>query len=196
MKIPDQVQELPLMEYQVLSKAWQPTVQFSVSPDTAAITIFIQDRFSGINSLVPPSMFKTIDNSDLQLQKIQVSYAGINKPTTQWDSFFGGGLNRLQQRYHDSYRELGLDVDALGCEEYQDYLQRGAFYHYSFIRDVNSRATEVSVSTTFNGLPGGPMSNFPNDGSALVYLIAHYRTAATLTTSGGRVVSASKLRGG
>ena len=89
MKIPDQVQELPLMEYQVLSKAWQPTVQFSVSPDTAAITIFIQDRFAGINSLVPPSMFKTIDNSDLQLQKIQVLYAGINKPTTQWDSFFG-----------------------------------------------------------------------------------------------------------
>ena len=45
MKIPDQVQELPLMEYQVLSKAWQPTVQFSVSPDPEAITIFFQDRF-------------------------------------------------------------------------------------------------------------------------------------------------------
>ena len=110
-------------------------------------------------------MFKTIDNSDLQLQKIQVSYAGINKPTTQWDSFFGGGLNRLQQRFHDSYRELGLDVDALGCEEYQDYSQRGAFYHYSFIRDVNSRATEISVSTTFNGLS----ANFSNGGPCLLH---------------------------
>ena len=101
----------------------------------------------------------------------------------------------VYNRDHDSYRELGLDITALGCETYDDYLQRGAFYHYNFIRDVNSRATALTVSTTFNGLAGGPMSNFPNDGNALIYCISHYRSTATVTTSGGRVVAASKLRG-
>ena len=101
----------------------------------------------------------------------------------------------MQQRYRDTYNELGLDTNALGCETYEDYLQRGPIYHYSFIRDVDSRATDVSVSTTFNGLAAGPMSGFPNNESALVYCIAHFRSTATITTSGGRVVSASKLRG-
>lgn len=191
LRIPDSIQEIKLMEYQVLSKPWQPTLSFTVSPFTEAITVFIQDRFAGYNALVPPSRFKTIDNSDLKLQKIQVSFAGQNKPSIPWDSSFSQGVNRLEQRYFETYEELGIDTNALGCESYDDYLQRGPMYHFHFVRDENNRSSEVSVSTTFNGLSSGPMSNYPNDGSALVFVIAHFRNVARITTSGGRIVQAS-----
>jgi len=190
LRIPDQIMELPLMEYQVLSKPWQSTLQFSVSPDTQAITIFIQDRLAGWSALIPPSMFKTIDNSDLKLGKIQVSYANINRPPTPFDSDFGSHINEMQQRYRDTYHELGLDTSALGCETYSDYLQRGPMYHYCFVRDRESRATEVSVSTTFNGLPSGP-----SGGTALVYCIAHFKSSVRLTTAEGRIVASQMLRG-
>ena len=192
-RIPDAIQDLHLMEYQVLSKPWQPTLQFTVSPDTQALTIFIQDRFAGASALIPPSMFKTINNSDLKLYKIQVSYAGVNKPSTPWESDFGGGIDQLQQRYFDSFKELGLDTAALGSESYYDYLQRGAFYHFSFIRDVNSRATQVSVTSSFTGLPNGPTSG--SDGTqALVYCVAHFRSTARVTHSSGRVANVEMLR--
>lgn len=191
LRIPDSLQEIKLMEYQVLSKPWQSTLSFTVSPYTEAITVFIQDRFAGYNALVPPSRFKTIDNSDLKLQKIQVSFAGQNKPSVPWDSQFSQSVNKLEQRYFETYEELGIDTNALGCESYDDYLQRGPMYHFHFVRDENNRSSEVSVSTTFNGLASGPMSNYPNDGSALVYVIAHFRNVARITTSGGRIVQAS-----
>jgi hypothetical protein len=191
LRIPDSIQEIKLMEYQVLSKPWQPTLSFTVSPFTEAITVFIQDQSAGQNALVPPSRFKTIDNSDLRLQKIQVSFAGQNKPSVPWDSSFSVGVNRLEQRYFETYEELGIDTNALGCESYDDYLQRGPIYHFHFVRDENNRSSEVSVSTTFSGLASGPMSNFPNNGSALVYVIAHFRNVARITTSGGRIVQAS-----
>lgn len=191
LRIPDSIQEIKLMEYQVLSKHWQPTLSFTVSPFTEAITVFIQDQSAGQNALVPPSRFKTIDNSDLRLQKIQVSFAGQNKPSVPWDSAFSLGVNMLEQRYFETYEELGIDTNALGCESYDDYLQRGPIYHFHFVRDENNRSSEVSVSTTFAGLASGPMSNFPNSGPALVYVIAHFRNVARITTSGGRIVQAS-----
>lgn len=186
-RIPDSIVDLQMREYQVLSKPWQPTLNFSVSPFTESITVFVQDRFAGQNALVPPSRFKTIDNSDLKLQKIQVSFAGINKPSVPRDSQFGNGVNQLEQLYNDSYEELGLDIHALGCESYDDWLQRGPMYHFNFARDMNNRSTEVTVSTTFSS-SSGPMSGYPNSGSALVYIIAHYRNVSRITTSGGRIV--------
>ena len=52
MKIPDQVQDLSLMEYQVQSKPWANNLQFTISPYTAALSIFVQDVTEGNSPLV------------------------------------------------------------------------------------------------------------------------------------------------
>src|SRR4051794_14121510 len=83
--------DLSLMEYQVQSKPWSNNLQFSISPYTVALSIF-----DNIRKLTP---------SMLKLSTIQVSYAGMTKPTTAWLSSFYSDTNELQQRYRDTYEE-------------------------------------------------------------------------------------------
>jgi hypothetical protein len=110
-KIPPSVQELSFLEYQVQSKPWQPNLQFTVSPFTESLTFFVQDNLASYDPRVPPSMFKCNNNSDLQLQQIQCSYAGYTKPDIPWVSQFYGAAaasyDSFQQRYLSSYEESG-----------------------------------------------------------------------------------------
>ena len=192
--VPPSVQDIPLLEYQVQSSPWKNQLQFLVSPYTEALTFFIQDKDAGQSALLPPSMFKCLNNSDLRLKSIQVSFAGMTKPNTIWESSFFDGDNKFQQRYQNSYQESGQDLDLVGCESYHDYLQRGPFYHFSFVRDRNFRATMVSVNTTFNGLAGGPTSGLEGtNGSALLYCISHYRTTARVTHADGVAVQSQLI---
>ncbi len=179
-----------MLEYDVQSKPWQPQLQFTVSPYTESLSFFIQDKDAGQTPLLPPSMFKCINNSDLMLRSIQVSYAGITKPQIPWESHFYGGADQFQQRYLNTYEESGQDMPTIGCETYYDYLQRGPFYHFAFPRDMSFRANQVSINTTFNTLANGPTSGLAGAYPALVYCISHYRTAAQLTISGGAIVKA------
>ncbi len=188
-RIPDSVQDLNLNEFLVQSKPWQNNLQFSVPPSTTALTIFVQDPIAGQSPLVPPSMFKMLDNTDLALQTIQVTYGGITKPSTAWLSLFqvdyvNGGDDQLQQRYRDTYEESGMDVKMDGCESYYDYLLRGPIYHYSFNRDSSSRATELQLNTQFNSLPAGP-----GGGTGLVYCVAWFRRTVSITTAAGQLVN-------
>lgn len=164
-QIPPSVQELHMMEYQVQSKPWQPTLQFIVSPFTEALTFFIQDNQASYSPLVPPSMFKCYNNDDLSLRQIQCSYGGFTKPSTPWESNFYGTTNAtfdgFQQRYMSSYEESGQSLAVLGCETYSDFLIRGPFYHFTFTRDKSYRATDVSLNTVFNGLANGPSAEVP-----------------------------------
>lgn len=184
--IPDSIQDLSLMEYQVQSKPWSNNLQFSISPYTRAITIFVQDVTAGASPLCPPSMFKVLDNSDLKLATIQVSYAGMTKPSTAWQSSFYNGSDQLQQRYRDTYEDIGR---ADGAESYCDWLQRGPIYHFNFERDVSNRATEVMVNTTFTGLPNGPGTGVGSTGLARVFCVSHFQRNVQITTAGGSIVN-------
>jgi len=193
--IPDTVRDLYLNEMLVQSKPYSSNLQFSVPPSTSALTIFFQDGTSGSNPQVPPSMFKVMDNTDLTLKNIQITYANITKPSTNWDSSYGVahtsaantfdttlGVNKLEQRYHDSYEESGLDLRSCGCESFYDWLQRGPFFHYSFERDVNNKSTEVQLNLVFN-------QNIANN--TRVFIVAHFRKTVQITTANGLVVNVS-----
>ncbi len=185
MSIPDSIQDLSLMEYQVQSKPWSNNLQFSISPYTKAITIFVQDVSAGASPLCPPSMFKVLDNSDLKLATLQVTYAGMTKPSTAWQSSFYNGTDQLQQRYRDTYAECKID----GAESYYDWLQRGPIYHFNFERDVSNRATEVMVNTTFNNLSTGPGTGVGSTGLARVFCVSHFQRNVQITTAAGSIVN-------
>lgn len=183
MSIPDSVQDLSLMEYQVQSKPWSTNLQFSISPYTKALTIFVQDVTAGGSPLCPPSMFKVLDNSDLKLATLQVSYAGMSKPSTAWQSNFYNGADQLQQRYRDTYGDME------SAESYCDWLQRGPIYHLNFERDSSNRATEVMVNTTFNNLPAGPGTGVGSTGLARVFCVSHFQRNVQITTAAGSIVN-------
>jgi hypothetical protein len=188
-RIPDQVQELNLMEYQVDSQPWSNTLQFRVSPYTQALSIFVQDIRAGSSPLYPPSMFKVSDNSDLMLTQLQVSYAGMTKPSTPFISSYFAGSNQLQQRYHDTYEQSSAVLKEFGCETYSDWLQRGPIYHFDFTRDPSNKSTDVSINTTFNGLVDGPGSGTGGTGSARVFCVSHFAKRVSITTAAGEIVN-------
>ncbi len=191
--IPASIQDLPMMEYQVIPKPWESTVQFSVSPQTTALTFFVQDITAGANPRVPQSMFKVLDNSDLKLASIQVSFAGTSKPATEIKSNFYNGIDQMQQYYRDTYSQSGL-LQSDGAETYYDYLQRGPIYHYTFAKDENNLATEVSVTTNFTGLSDGPGSGaIGGTGKALLYCVAHFKKTIRIETSEGSVKRVSTV---
>jgi len=136
-------------------------------------------------------MFKCLDNTDLSLQNIQITYANISKPSTNWQSGYGvalssngaftaQGINLLEQRYHDSYEESGLDCKSNGVETYYDWLQRGPFYHFSFERDVNNKSTEIQITSNYT-------QNI--NVAARMFIVAHFRKTVQITTSNGLVVN-------
>lgn len=197
-KLDDQSRDLFLNEMSIQSKAYSTNLQFSVPPSTTAISIFVQDITSGASPLVPPSMFKILDSSDLYLKNIQVNYASITKPSTNWDSLYqpsttvGAAITRsstleLQQRYHDTYEESGLDVSATGMETLTDWLRRGPFYHFSFERDVNNKSTEVQINTVFTGPLGVTTTNLTSN--SRVFIVAWYRKTVQMTIANGLIVN-------
>ena len=190
MSIPEGVTNYFLDEYQIDAKPYGSNVTFDVPVSTRALIIFVQDLVAGGSPLVPPSMFKVQDNGDLTIQSIQIQYANINKPATPYDSKYllanvaagnATSINWLQQRYHDNFYESGLDVDAVGCETFQDWMRRGPFYYFAFDRDMSNHATSAQVSVIF--------ANANLNTSAKLFCAAIKRRTAQITTSEGRISS-------
>src|SRR5205823_856443 len=94
----------------------------------------------------------------------------------------------LQQRYHDSYIESGLDVKSGGIETLTDWLRRGPFYHFAFDKDMANKSTEVQVNTVFIARPGVAESMPTN---ARCFICAHYRKTCQISTSNGLIVQVS-----
>ena len=201
--MPDSSRTIDLREMSIQSKTLNNNLQFSVPPSTYAISVFIQDQLAGSSPISPPSMFKIQDNGDLYLKNIQISYASMTKPSTNWESNYessqtnvNGALTRsailtLQQRYRDTYEESGLDTQLAGMESVSDWLRRGPFYHFNFMRDVNNKSTEVQLNTTYSG-PGTSKAPTPRMQNARCFIVAHYRNVVQITTASGLIVSVAK----
>src|SRR5690606_4228013 len=169
-------------------KQYNGNTTFDVPSSTRAIAIFVQGTSAGSDPTLPPSMFKVKDNGDLTLQSIQIQYANINKPGTPCDSKWDpadaadeSSLLYLQQRFHDSYYECGLDVDAVGCETFADWMRRGPFYYFSFDRDMSNHATVAQISVTF--------ANNSMSTNANIFCCSLKRRTVQYNTQNGRIVS-------
>ena len=190
--IPDQVQNLYLREIDVQSKSiiqGNNSLQFTIPPSTRYISVFTQANASGANTMYPPSLFTTVNGDEKSMTSLQLTYANQVKPSTRWDSNFtntvGGRQNQWQQRYVDNLREANLLDSDGGAEDYQQFLERGVFVHYSFGRDESDKSTQAQLSLNYAGeFTGTPTK---------VFLVSHYTRAVELTTSNGVIVSVRTL---
>ena len=111
-------------------------------------------------------------------------------------AFLRSSTLALQQRYHDTYDESGLEVQLGGMETITDWLRRGPFYHFTFARDVNNKSTELQVNTTFigPGLAGLAATGGATPGltASRLFVVAHFRNTVQITTANGLIVSVAK----
>jgi hypothetical protein len=132
-------------------------------------------------------MFKNVDNSDLNLTSLQVTFNNQTKTTIPWASDFSTGAtvntNLLYQRYRDTYAAASVDVDAIGCEDFASWLKRGAIYHFTFERDKSNRSNEVNIQARFSSI----------DPNSKVFCVAWYDVEVHYTTSSGRILNVSRV---
>ena len=199
MKIETPERNLTLSELMILSKPLSGssnTYEFSVPSSTQMIACWVQSSAQGTNCNFPPQKFKTVGNTQNLLSGFQLTYANTTKPSTKWISAFtvntsldpasgaAGNTNELIQRYHDNLAEVGLYNQTGGAESVVDFLERGLYVIYSFIRDQTDKSTQLQVSLDFSGAVE------PN---ASVYVCAIYNRMTEIKTADGMVTSVRSL---
>jgi len=186
--IPDDSYFLHLNEVLTQAKPYANSLQFSIPSSSFAISVFIQANAVFSNTKYSQSLFKTALDEDLTLQSLQITYGGITKTSTSYQSNFNvpainsapgamliSNIDLLQQRYAETYSYLNNSFP----ESFEDYLKSGAVYHFDFSRDSSNKATEVQILTTY--------ANAPVDSK--LFLVAWYRNTVSYTTSNGNIVS-------
>ena len=129
---------------------------FDVSPSTKSLCVAFQDTRAGTNTMFSPTKFRAYDtlptkDQCLDLNRMFVSYSGVNKPQIDADPLFDESKNvdQTTQRYIESLLASGSYHDTGGSETIEEYHKRGSYYLFNYSKDGNDRSTRVSVNTGF-----------------------------------------------
>lgn len=175
---------LSLMEHQVQSKtvrAGEQNLDFSIPTSTKAITVFVQSGVANNDTRVPPSNFKCIGLQDQTLQSLQLTYANVTKPPTRWTSDYNQAArtNKLQQRYLDTQIESGQAFSSGGSETFQQWMESGPMYHYSWLRDKDDRSTQLQIQISFREM----------EANSNLFVVAHYSRQVEMQIQNGFITS-------
>lgn len=185
LSIPDEIVQLDLMEYAAYSKVLQAksqNLQFTVPASTETIYVALQHPGAGANPAFPPSKFVANNDSDLNLQSLQVTYANQTKTMTRWTSGFSTHTNALAQLYTMSLQETHRDDAAGGAESFNTWLDRGPVYAFRFDRDAQARDTELTIQLSYDDAEAGAF-----DVNSKLFIICEYRRLVELTHSRGMI---------
>ena len=184
---PTGVETLFLNELNIQSKTLSGTgdqnFDFTIPSSTKAISVFVQSGNSGNTVLLPPSMFKTKDKSDTNIRSLQLTYANQTKPSTRWQSEYASNTNRLQQRYLDTQIESGLVFSDGGSETFADFIKRGLYYHYGWIRDSSDRSTQLQLNIDYSAI----------EADAKIFVVSHFTRTIEISVSNGFVSDVKSL---
>lgn len=175
------LEEFNIQQKSVSPAGGQTSHNFTVPASTIGIGVFAQSISAGTTALVPPSVFNDETKSLNDLRHIQLTYANISKPQTDFDSEFSTTSQMMTQRYIDTQIHSGLY--HLSSETFDDWLARGPLYYYSWIKSANDRSTELQLTATYNN---SPVNN-------AIFVASIYRTLIKVVVSSGYVVSVQKL---
>lgn len=209
---------LTLPDYQISNKQLpngSSTINFNIPPSTNKIAVWIADSAVGSNTKLPLTRFKTrqyitsgdnltnpnkyglwANTFDEKLQQIQLNFAGITKPIT---NFQRGGLPgtagqattvSMLQRWIMTNQ---YNNDRQEPEKFNDWLSMGAYYLFDFERSADNNGTYLTINITYNGdVPmDGANSVSTTPSNVNIYVCSIYERAIALTYNQyGNVVSA------
>jgi hypothetical protein len=159
---------------------------YDISPSTYALSVAFQDGRCNNDPRIPASLFKCYDTAfvsdkELALNRMYLSYAGLQRPSPDTDGVYSPGVDRTVQRYVDTMIENGAYFDTGGAESIQEYHKRGSYYYYSWAKDGTDRSTRCSVFSSFSNLMGTGILN------ANCLLFTHSKQVGKITISDGMV---------
>jgi len=159
---------------------------FDISPSTYALTVAFQDGRCNSDPRVPSSQFKCytdtfVSGGELALNRMYLSYAGVQRPSPDADPSFSPGVDRTVQRYVDTLIESGSYFDTGGSENIQQYHDRGSYYYFSWAKDGTDRSTRCSVYSGFSAAMGTAVLN------ANCLLFTHSKQVGKVTVQDGMV---------
>ena len=124
--------------------------RFTVRPSSQALAVAFQDRSVGANNtMIPASTLKIRDDGELGLEELYILYNGVQKPQPRADVQFDGANDYLKQRYMENLIYSGNYFNQGGNESYQDWLDRGMFFYFSWPKNSNNGSDQVSVNFKF-----------------------------------------------
>ncbi len=171
---------------------------FDVSPASFALTLAFQDVEAGTDTRRSASKFKVrkifpAANVDLQypsgelaLRRMYLQYAGSTKPSPDADpDYIQDSVNNIHRdyfssRYAESLLYSGAYFDCGGAEDRNDYIERGAYYYFSWPKNGSSESTRVNVNYQFQTALGV--------GVGRVLLFDHYKQMVMVSVVNGMVV--------
>jgi len=159
---------------------------YDISPSTYALTVAFQDGRCFNDTRIPSSIFKCYTNNyapnkELDLNRMYISYAGMQRPSPDADPSFNTGVDRTVQRYVDTMIENGAYYDSGGAETIQEYHDRGSYYYFSWAKDGTDRSTRVAVHAGFDAV------QFTDVDNANCLLFAHSKQVGKITVQDGMV---------
>lgn len=175
---------------------------FDVSGKTNALTLAFQDQAAGTSTQFSRSLFKIRPGAnaaaggvgsqrgqDLLLNRFYISYNHLQKPSPDFDGQYtqaeGDSLvnefNQLTQRYADTMMQAGAYHTEGGAESFQEWINRGPYYHFLWPKDAVENNTRVNINFQFSQAFG------PANANHTVLLFNWWRTAYHIVHVNGRV---------
>jgi len=117
-----------------------------------------------------------------------LTYAHQQKPAPDFDGRFGGAqgnannsqANFLQHRYVDSLMQADMYHSEGGPESFEQWIERGPYYHFRWPKDAMENSTRVNVNFKFS-------RPFDENLQHQVMLFSQWRTAYKITHKDGRI---------
>ncbi len=171
------VEDVRVMNRQLSSGS--NNIEFSLPTSTQRVAIWIQDSAVGTHSMLPLTRFKARQFTDGKLDTLnkfgpwshdyseklsglQVNFAGITKPITNFmrasgaGSIGDGSTNSMLQRWIMTNQN---NHNKRRPEKYDDWLSMGPYYLFDFTRSADNLGTRLSIDINYFG-------NSPKQGSS------------------------------
>lgn len=214
--VPDSRVSFTIPDIQVANKQLpngSSVINFNIPPSTQKVVVWIQDSAVGTHSMLPLTRFKTRQYTtdglntldrygpwahtfDEKLISLQVNFAGITKPITNFQRGGSGEVkyattNNMLQRWIMTNQN---NNNRKNSEKYHDWLSMGAYYLFDFTRSSDNLGTYLTVSVNYNDSQPSAGNNIGDltPSNVNLYVAAIYERDVALTYGEyGNVVSAA-----
>ncbi len=156
-RVPDkQTYLLDLEETEVLPRSIKGNganivENYTVSKSTFALSVALQDRRAGNNTLFAPSLFKTEGASQSAIKALRIDYAGQTRPNPSKALLYDApnGDDRQTWGYLETAVENLGYYDTGGVLTKEEWRKLGELFHYQWRKTGDDISTDVNVDVTY-----------------------------------------------
>ena len=126
-----------------------------VSPSTQQVTIGYQDLRAGSDTRISSSKLRSYNANvsapvENTLNRWFFQYAGVSRPSPDYDGELVAGKDFTVQKYVDSQLNSQAYYDVGGTEDIVEFHENGSYYHYQTPKDGSDKSTRLTVSQQFS----------------------------------------------